>query len=45
MTDLQFFALVTILSFIGAIPRDNRMFVSLCAFWVTVALGAWKFIA
>jgi len=45
MTDIQFSALICILAFIASVPRDNRLFISLLAFWVTVALGLWKFLA
>lgn len=45
MSDIQFSALICIIAFTGAVPSDNRMFIALCAFWVTVGLGLWKFLA
>jgi hypothetical protein len=43
MDSIQFSALICILAFIAAIPKDNRLFISLCAFWVTVCQGIWKY--
>ena len=44
MTDIQFSALICILAFIASVPKDNRLFISLLAFWVTVSQIVWKYL-